>query len=387
MKVCKSAKVILLVTVLTVLVLSLCIVSAPRFGIANADVAKVFNVVQSEKVYYRSASYIISNKFVNFGEDGFTNELYDSLTVTLDGEKVVVPQQNFTITNVNEINIPKTYLATISISYGGEDYSKNLSIVISKAELRVIAKVNDSDNLEIDEGVPYSTRIVYEGFLGSDDIGTLEIPAIILLEPKRPTTNYAVVASGAKSNLYEFVYVKANLTIKSNPMTEIKNKTGEVVDLILKGQYSPYCELDFANVGISPANSVYIQIKQNLDKYYASSGIYNDYKESEAYSINLLIDSIKEENTKSTVTIKLPQRSVGKDKYLVVALYNNGLHEVISGVEKDGYLTFVAADLGNFVVFTPIEGLKTTVLIAIGIGVVGGIILIIILVSIFRRKY
>lgn len=387
MRTCKLTKVMIFVAVLVFLVLSLFVTTQTSINIAHADMPKEFNITQTAAVYYCGSNYLENNKLKNLGEDTFSNALYNSLSITFDGVVTAVPHQNITVNNVTEMKVPKTYQTVITVSYGGEDYTKNLAIDISKAELTVTAKINGLSALEIDEGVNYTTSIVYQGFLGSDNISTLEIPAIIVMEPKRPTINFAIIPSGAKSNLYEFVYVKATLTINSNPITEIKNKSGDVIDLILKGEYSPYCELAFANVGISPSNAVYIKIKQDLDKFYANSGIYEDYKESEAYSINLLIDGIKEENAKSTVTLKLPPRSVGKDKYLVVALYNNGLHEVVSGVESDGYLTFDAADMGNFVIFTPVEGLKTTVLIAIGIGIVGGIFLIIILIAIFRRKY
>lgn len=361
---------------------------------AQAATPVEVEILQSEEVFYTGTNYLNNNKFANFASGGeFQNALYSALTIKVDGqtdiggEKIVIPHQDFTIVSENPIILPKSYNCIVTVLYDAISYEKNVTIVVSKAELIVRVKINGVTNLEIDEGEQYLTNVEYEGFVLNDNINTLEIPAIIVMEPKRPILNYAMVASGAKSSLYEFVYEEAILTIKSNPLTELKVKEGEANILVIKGHYSPYSELEFVNVGISPANAHYIKIKANLDKYYASSSIYDDYKETEAYSINLQIDGIKEENVNSEIKIKLPQKSIKKEKYLVVAFYNNGLYEVITGTEKDGILTFNAADLGDFVVFTPVEGIKTTVLIAICIGLIGGFILIIILVSIFRRKY
>lgn len=346
------------------------------------------DILQSKSVFYRGANYLTNNKFTDFiSGEGFGNDLYDALLVTVNGATANIPHDDFTIESTTPLIQPKSYNTTIKVNYNNVIYTKNVIITLSKAQLFVRAKVNLKDSLVIDEGVPYFTSIVYDGFVGSDNINTLEIPAIIVQEPKRPISNYEIVAGGAKSNLYEFVYVGATITINSNPLSKIKSAEGDIDTIILEGQYSPYCDLDFINVGISPANSLYVKIKQDLVKFYANSSIYDSYKETEAYSINLLIDGIKEENVSSTVSIKLPQKSMNKDKYLVVALYNNGTNEVITGIEKDGYLTFDVVDMGSFVIFTPVEGLKTTVLIALCIGLVGGFILIIILVSIFRRKY
>ncbi|NCA66442.1 MAG: hypothetical protein EOM87_00095 [Clostridia bacterium] len=345
-----------------------------------------FEVLQVGAVYYNDVNYISSGSFADLSsEEGLQNALYDSMIFKADGVEVNVNSSNITFVGISELIVPKTYNVNLNIMYGGTNYEKSIAIVIQKPKLYVGVKINGETLVTIDEGVSYTTEVTYSGFVGNDTIDVLEIPAIIYLEPKRPVSNYTIVASGAKSNLYEFVYVGAVINIISKPLTSIASS--DKTSLIIGGEFSPYCELDYVNVGISPTSSIYVTIKQNLDRYYASSGIYNEYKETEAYSINLLIDGIKEENQAAEIKVKLAEKNKGKEKYLVTAFYNNGMHEVLTAREENGYLLFSAADLGNFVVFTPIEGMSTTVLIAICIGIVGGFILIIFLIAIFRRKY
>ncbi len=375
----------------TVIFLIIFIIAIAATLIQNGDAAFAGSVVNLEvwqdgEVFYNNVNYISNGGFADLSDDeGLQNSLYSSLKFSANGASVSVDGYNITISDINEIRLPKIYNLNLTVNYGGLDYQKTVTVSVLKPKLYVGVKINGETSLTIDEGVPYTTEVTYDGFVGNDTIDVLEIPAIIYLEPKRPVSNFNIVASGAKSNLYDFVYVGAVITIVKNPLTSIT--TADNTSLLLEGEFSPYCELDFINVGVSPASSIYVAVKEKLEKHYLSSGLYEEYKETEAYSIDLLIDGIKEENQSADIKVKLASKNTGKEKYLVAAFYNNGMHEILTATEVNGYLVFSAADLGDFVVFTPIEGMSTTVLIAICVGIVGGIILIIFLIAIFRRKY
>ena len=105
------------------------------------------------------------------------------------------------------------------------------------------------------------------------------------------------------------------------------------------------------------------------------------------YSINVNKNEKLVNDVNATVRIKFPEKLSDKNSYSVIALYNNGDTDVLYATVSDGYLTFNATDMGDFIVISPVEGISTTTyIIVIGAGVIA-VLLIILLVAFFRKKY
>lgn len=349
----------------------------------------VLSVAQNGKAYYCADSYITGEGvFKNFAEGEFENELFSSLEFSLNGSVVPVSPYNVVFDNLKNAVIPNEYSAQATVTYLDLPYTLTVRFTISKKPLIVRAKINGESSAVIEEGESYRTSVEYEGFAGNDSVVTLTAPAIIQREPKMPTTGYTIVPEFAQSDYYEMIYVGAELVITANPDTQKFYNENGVDLLVLTGSFSPYYVLNYTQVGINAADVDYARINEKMDRYYTSQRIYERYKQSDAFIINLYLDGVYVDMTTSVnVRIKLDEKNTGKQEYLIAHFANDGHYELLTGTENNGYLTFNTVDLGEFIVLTPIEGVNSVVMVALCIGILGAVILIVLLVAIFRRKY
>lgn len=355
---------------------------------------EVMEVMQENAVdvIYKGESYI--NTDGKFSELDGENSLYKSLTFKLDGNKINVGKSEITITNYNNITLPNLYQLKADINYGGYTYSDvEFEAVINKAMLNINLLLESEDTnesaaeIEINEGVNYTAEISYSGFVGSDDENILSFKPIVPILPKRPTKRYEVRAEGASSDRYEITYGSAYVTILSNPVKLLELKNEDDLLLSLTGEFSPYAELEFLDIGVKNTSIEYAEISEKIQKNFLGNDILKDYEQIASYRINLIIDGEKEENITAKVRIKMSDAMEKHSNFLVMQLTNDGVYSVVQATNNDGYLEFNASDLGDFAVFTLIEGLNTTV---IAIGLICGIVLlalIIIFVALFRKKY
>lgn len=257
---------------------------------------------QITEVNYNAKSYIENGCLKNLSTDEqvFTNSLYDAISFKIGGNTVTVDKEDIFFYNLNnekimEMKKPNSYNLNILFEYQENSYLvKSATIVISKSVLNVSVELNGVLNLTIEEGEIYFPRIVYSGFLGSDNVNSLSFPATMPNEPKFPIDNYEIRAEGALSDCYQMNYISSYITITANPLEEITYSSAGEDLIILRGKYSPYCELEFVNVGINEASVIYAEIKNKLTKNFESSGIFDDYKEIGSYRVNLKVDGQKQ---------------------------------------------------------------------------------------------
>lgn len=354
-------------------------------------------VTQETELVYNGFSYILNTGTLNnfsTSVDGFSNALYSALVFSADGQTVNVDPDKIFFYDTNNVKItamkkPGTYRFNILFGHEGKSYFvKNASVVLNKSVLNVYVQLNGELDLTVLEGEEYSPKIVYSGFLAGDNVGdALTYPAVIPNEPLRPINRYEIRAEGALSDYYEMNYVSSYITILPNPVEEM-TFTAEGEDLlILRGNYSPYCELEFVSVGVSDASVIYTEMKNTMDKYFSTSGLFDEYKPIASYRINLRVKGEKEELAQSSISIKLDEKLKGHDEYKILALTNDGVYQVISANFEHGYLSFNTADLGDFVVLAPIRGINTTQFLIIAFVLFGVISLSILLFAVFRKKY
>lgn len=361
----------------------------PESGVFASAAPSVMTAVQTEKVEYCAVSYVTRfGGFHNFSQEGFENALYSSLEFRLDGVIVEVPPDAVAFSSIDGALTPDVYSDDVTVTYGGEEYGFELKFTVSKKQLIVRALINGEQSAVIEEGDSYLTSVVYDGFAGSDTAAVLDAPAIIQREPKMPTPGYTIVPEYAQSALYEFVYVGARIVINANPDTQKTYSVNGEDILLLTGSFSPYYVLEYSEVGINAASSEYAAMSEKIDRYYGSNRIFEEYRQSDAYKINLYLDGeYAELNDPINLRIKLDPKLTGKKDYLVIHFANDGAHELLKGTETDGYLSVNTVDLGEFVLLTPIEGANTVIIVAICVGVVGLAALGVLLGAIFRRKY
>lgn len=351
-----------------------------------------FEIKQIGTVVYDAKNYIGTSKtFVNYDvTGGYRNELFESLQFKLEGKVIEVDPISVSFSKLMSIQYPGDYTDYVNVFYDGNWYENTpIRFTIGKRKLIVQALIDGETSATVQEGENYVTSISYEGFVGYDDASSLEAPALILTEPKMPTTGYRIVPELAKSSNYEFEYRAATIVIEANPDFNKKYTENDVDVLILSGQFSPYYTMEYKDVGISATSVDYTKIKDKLDKYYGNGSLFDKYRVSACFTTNLYLDgSVVDLTDPIMISLLLPSNLRGKGTYMLVHFApGEEVPDLLTGTEKNGYLNFSSVQLGEYVILTPVEGVNINLIIGIVIGIIAVIAIGVIFGAVFRKKY
>ena len=369
---------------------------------------KIFSAEQTSEITYCGADYLYDEKLKNKFLDAFSFKI-DDAEITPDYSKITIEPK------VDKAIAPEKGYKCVFTYNDGEDVlsTETVSFNIGKAKVTVTALLNGQTVLTVDESEAKDISVVYDYACDvtsdvklvtvngiqvrtlSDDV--LRFPARIDSIPTDPVQNCKVVPGNAQSYYYDFVYATSILNIVRTVIPELKyesktqsgegeTKSETLVSLI--GSFSTAYDLSFVDVGTSKTSKDFTAINAEAEKKYKDSG--NILRENDmlaCYSINVNKNEKLVNDVNATVRIKFPEKLSDKNSYSVIALYNNGDTDVLYATVSDGYLTFNATDMGDFIVISPVEGISTTTyIIVIGAGVIA-VLLIILLVAFFRKKY
>lgn len=396
----KVLKVILGITTLVfVITLSLFSLNEKDIAYAREDLND-FSVKQSSNLYYIGENYIISEESKKTFLDAFTFTL-NGTEITPDAEKITL------ISDMNAIKPGKNYKCVFKYFYNDRIYqSEEVSFEISKRNISVTVLLNGTTNLTIEESEIKNIKINYD-YVGAvdkdvrietvngvtvrtlnDDVLTNK--AYVETLPKTPVEKYTVVAGNARSDYYNFSYEKSTLTITRTLVPELKLVSENDILVALNGSFSSVYSLNFKDIGTSTSSAEYVEIESDVERKYANSGtILTDNEVVACYNISVIssIDGSLADNVSATVRIRLADNLKNKNSYRVIALYNNGNTDILNASLSEEYLIFNAADMGDFLIITPIEGIGLTTYIIAGTIGVAAILIVVILVALFRKKY
>lgn len=396
----KVLKVILGITTLVfVITLSLFSLNEKNIAYAREDLND-FSVKQSSNLYYIGKNYIISEESKKTFLDAFTFTL-NGTEITPDAEKITL------ISDMNAIKPGKNYKCVFKYFYNDRIYqSEEVSFEISKRNISVTVLLNGTTDLTIEESEIKNIKINYD-YVGAvdkdvrietvngvtvrtlnDDVLTNK--AYVETLPKTPVEKYTVVAGNARSDYYNFSYEKSTLTITRTLVPELKLVSENDILVALNGSFSSVYSLNFKDIGTSTSSAEYVEIESDVEKKYANSGtILTDNEVVACYNISVIssIDGSLADNVSATVRIRLADNLKNKNSYRVIALYNNGNTDILNASLSEEYLIFNAADMGDFLIITPIEGIGLTTYIIAGTIGVAAILIVVILVALFRKKY
>lgn len=396
----KVLKVILGITTL-VFVITLSLFSLNEKNIAYArEGLNDFSVKQSSNLYYIGENYIISEESKKTFLDAFTFTL-NGTEITPDAEKITL------ISDMNAIKPGKNYKCVFKYFYNDRIYqSEEVSFEISKRNISVTVLLNGTTDLTIEESEIKNIKINYD-YVGAvdkdvrietvngvtvrtlnDDVLTNK--AYVETLPKTPVEKYTVVAGNARSDYYNFSYEKSTLTITRTLVPELKLVSENDILVALNGSFSSVYSLNFKDIGTSTSSAEYVEIESDVERKYANSGtILTDNEVVACYNISVIssIDGSLADNVSATVRIRLADNLKNKNSYRVIALYNNGNTDILNASLSEEYLIFNAADMGDFLIITPIEGIGLTTYIIAGTIGVAAILIVVILVALFRKKY
>lgn len=364
------------------------------FKAPAAYAATELTCVQSGEVVYNGYRLVDNGRFTDFAgaeETELVNPLYSALKFYWDGAETKIDAQDIAFDDNNAYaKNPGQYELAARVEYGGALRAFNIKFKISKAPLIARTLINGERQAEISEGDIYEAKVVYEGFVGNDNVYTLDAPAIISELPKMPTgsNGFLLVSSGAVSSLYDIRYAGARIIIDSNPLYTMEFTENGANTLILSGTFSPNYELEFINTGINPSNEIYAAISEKVDRFYAGSGIFEEYKRYGAFKIGLKLDG-EDVNLTDPITVNMlvDEKLNGKRNLRVLHFAPDGSYETLTATANAGYLTFNTVELGEYVLIVPIEGASLTVIIGATVGVVAFLVLVAMFVTVFRRKY
>ena len=357
---------------------------------------KEFEVVQKDKLYYCASDYLS-------GADNI-GKLISSMTFLLDGEIIEPPIENTEFVCSGGLYAPGDYKIDVNVNIDGKVYTaENINLKIDKRPVQVEALLNGEREITVAEGEKISVAYNYTGAVPKDTTeetvdgvkvtvinkSKMNTPAYVAYVPDKPTEKYTIVPDYASSDYYSFTYAKSTLTIYENTVSQLIQKNKDTVLVSIIGKFNATYSLNFKDVGISANNEEYAGIKAVTEKEYGAGDFFKKNEALACYKVNLIKEGkTQEEKTSAFVKIKVDKTVTRKESYKVIAVYDSGSTEILDAiVSEDGYLVFNTNDMGSFVVTAPIEGLNLTdYVIAIVAGVVV-IMLVILFVTIFRRKY
>ena len=393
--------------ILKILVLSaalLCAALIPLACIGRGEAAKaageqILEVKQASELPYCGKNYL----------DAMTmkNDFLSAFSFVVDGKEIAPDYEKITVESGSEAVLPgKNYACKITLRDGETDYvADGVTFEIVKRKVKVIVLINGQRNITVDESEAGNVKINYDydGALASDvktetvngvSVRTLYDEALtnkayVAVLPKTPVENYTVTAENARSPYYDFVYEKSYITVVRKTVPELKLTDKDMVTVSLSGVFSTVYSVEFADVGTSAASKEYAAIKAEVDKKYSASGnLLTDNESIACYSINVVdADGETVNGVPATVRAYIADGVKGRKGYKVIAMYNNGDTDVLNASVSGDYIVFEAADMGDFVVISPVEGISVTAYVVAIIAGVAAILIVVILFALFRRKY
>ena len=360
---------------------------------------KVLAVRQESPLYYCGKDYL------NTVNDTTVKEAFlQAFSATFDDEEFEIDLTNTEVTCAKSVRDPGTYLCTFVVNDGTKDYTANdVEVKIRKKDVVVTVYLNGSTDLTVMEGDTINISYDYDGAIEGDyhlentkygmvrvlNTSVCDSPAYVASLPDYVVQNYTVSAYNATSKYYSFSYQKSTLNIVDQTIPELTLVTNDEILVYLFGEFSSASKISFVNIGTSSSSPDYMAIKKQIDSQYDSTEIKDGYESVACYSLNVSVNETTAQNVSCNVFIAMDSSIMNRSSYKVIAFYNNGDSEVLNArtINNGTYLVFSAKDMGQFVVVSPVQGVKiSTYIIVISIAVVF-VLLVIFFVSLFRRKY
>ncbi len=320
------------------------------------------------------------------------SKLMDVLNVKVNGILVNDINYDNIIFDQKNLKTPGEYKLKVELTYKGfttTDIEVNLRI--KKKELKVQVLLSDSKlggfdrELTLDEGEKIYSKVNYEGFVEGESVNDLEIVPTVIDLPKFPVERKQIYARGAVSKNYAFVYEYSYLTINSAFSDSVTDANGNIT---VEGKISPLYKLIAENVEVSRLNPKYISIDDKINKYYGNE-LTSKYEAVNCYKIGFKLDNVTS-NVIGDYTIKInPSEELkgAKDLRLVV-FYENGDYDIKNvSIGEDNTITFDTNMFGDFVILKPIKGMSDMAVIGVILLGAGVVVLVLILVAVFRKKY
>ncbi len=348
----------------------------------------LFSIEQKKTVTYCGSAYIDnSGNFVDFDEDEevFDNVFFDSFSFFYDG----LPVDDLKPTDIKESNKtsvekPGEYNLNFSVNYKDTAYTvKDVKAYVNKITVTVSTYLNGTTDLTIQEGETVLASYGYSGALEehseSKYVNGFPITqikrnyitsyAFVREIPKQPTERRQITAAYATSDYYDFVYESAYITIQSVTTNKLIYGDKKSPDVTLMGTFSSICSLSYLNIGIDKSSTEFALVYAKAEAKYKDVNFFDEYREVACYSVDILSDGVS--LTEKTAANVLLKTNLSSDKtYKVMAFYKNGDSEILDASYTSGTLRFYSADMGDFIVVTPNEGLSiTNYLLVIGVGV------------------
>ena len=372
---------------------------------AYAARQKVMTIEQVSNVVFSGKDFLDSSgAFCDTDVDtaGCNNDLFDSFVFKLDGQVVDVAVEKAVAETASAIRDPGLYTLPFSVEYDNVIYPvRSVSFSIQKRVVTVLTLLNGKTDLTVKEGddvllaydyqnaVPAHTEQVSDNGVSVTKIKSdyITIPAWADVDTTKPIENCQVVAAHAESPYYDFTYTGALLTIKPATVDNLSYSDEKATRLILVGDFSVLHSLRYTDIGVNPSGEEFSVISARADVAYKDSGFFDKYEKVGCFSVEVFYNNnAVSDSVPASVTLLASSLDPSKN-YKVVALYKNGRTEVLDAKITDGFLRFYASDMGDFIIVSEIEGLSMTYYALVIVGGIGALVIIILLVSVFRRKY
>jgi len=262
-------------------------------------------------------------------------------------------------------------------------------VVLNADDEHTVSRSEDGSELTVKEGAEIRYELTYSGFIDGDTEENLtRIPYVEPL-PKTHGDPFYALASYGVSEKYEFIYVAARLLVLEN---NVKEKTveldGEPI-LRLTGEFSPLAVLNYRAIGVSVTNPEFAKINAKIE-YTHGTGLFRKWQKTDAFRVGLTIDGrdVSVEKPPFIIQYKISPKQA-KKSLSIIALYDGNDTEavLIAAAVKNGFLTFQAADLGEFVVLEKVRVLSNAEAIGIIAAAVAAVFVIILFASLFKRKF
>ena len=371
---------------------------------AEAIRQKTLTIEQTSEAVYCGVSFVENGRFVDTDplSESFENGLFDSFVFMLDNQVVHLTPEDVIVDSNEPLCDPGRYVCSFTVTYDNVEYTVNaVSVNISKRIVTVVTLLNGKTELTVKEGMKVSLAYDYQNAIPAhtehvsyNGVSVTEIrseymtvPAWADVNTTKPVESYRVVAAHAESFYYNFKYSSSILTITPSSVKSLTFEDETAIQLVIAGDFSVLHSVKYTDVGISPSSEKYSVLSVKADALYKDGGFFDDYEKVGCFSIELFYNNNRV--TESTpVNVMVRESSLDQSKtYKVIALYNNGNNDVLNATLSEGYLSFNASDVGDFIIVSEIEGLSLTYYALVIAGGIGVLVIVVLLVAVFRRKY